>query len=156
MSVEIVPIEEEIKQKRSFNSLQEKALVNIMYTHGWIIERMRVFFKNYGITNKQYNILRILKGADEPLSTSQIRHRMLDKMSDTTRLIDRMITKGWVKKSVSEIDRRLVDIMITDEGLDLLDQIRGIEVKAEEIFSNLSEEEIQKLSHLLDKVRLLS
>ena len=81
---------------------------------------------------------------------------MLDKMSDTTRLIDRMITKGWVKKSVSEIDRRLVDIMITDEGLDLLDQIRGIEVKAEEIFSNLSEEEIQKLSHLLDKVRLLS
>lgn len=156
MSVEIVPIEEEIKQKRSFNSLQEKALVNIMYTHGWIIERMRVFFKTYGITNKQYNILRILKGADEPLSTSQIRHRMLDKMSDTTRLIDRMITKGWVKKSVSEIDRRLVDIMITDEGLDLLDQIRGIEVKAEEIFSNLSEEEIQKLSHLLDKVRLLS
>ena len=127
-----------------------------MYTHGWIIERMRVFFKTYGITNKQYNILRILKGADEPLSTSQIRHRMLDKMSDTTRLIDRMITKGWVKKSVSEIDRRLVDIMITDEGLDLLDQIRGIEVKAEEIFSNLSEEEIQKLSHLLDKVRLLS
>lgn len=156
MSIQIVPIEEEIKQKRSFNSLQEKALVNIMYTHGWIIERMRVFFKNYGITNKQYNILRILKGADEPLSTSQIRHRMLDKMSDTTRLIDRMITKGWVKKSVSEIDRRLVDIMITDEGLDLLDQIRGIEVKAEEIFSNLSEEEIQKLSHLLDKVRLLS
>lgn len=156
MSTEIVPIEEEIKQKRSFNSLQEKALVNIMYTHGWIIERMRVFFKTYGITNKQYNILRILKGADEPLSTSQIRHRMLDKMSDTTRLIDRMITKGWVKKSVSEIDRRLVDIMITDEGLDLLDQIRGIEVKAEEIFSNLSEEEIQKLSHLLDKVRLLS
>ena len=156
MSTEIVPIEEEIKQKRSFNSLQEKALVNIMYTHSWIIERMRVFFKTYGITNKQYNILRILKGADEPLSTSQIRHRMLDKMSDTTRLIDRMITKGWVKKSVSEIDRRLVDIMITDEGLDLLDQIRGIEVKAEEIFSNLSEEEIQKLSHLLDKVRLLS
>ena len=156
MSIQIVPIEEEIKQKRSFNSLQEKALVNIMYTHGWIIERMRVFFKTYGITNKQYNILRILKGADEPLSTSQIRHRMLDKMSDTTRLIDRMITKGWVKKSVSEIDRRLVDIMITDEGLDLLDQIRGIEVKAEEIFSNLSEEEIQKLSHLLDKVRLLS
>ena len=156
MSTEIVPIEEEIKQKRSFNSLQEKALVNIMYTHGWIIERMRVFFKTCGITNKQYNILRILKGADEPLSTSQIRHRMLDKMSDTTRLIDRMITKGWVKKSVSEIDRRLVDIMITDEGLDLLDQIRGIEVKAEEIFSNLSEEEIQKLSHLLDKVRLLS
>ena len=156
MSIQIVPIEEEIKQKRSFNSLQEKALVNIMYTHSWIIERMRVFFKTYGITNKQYNILRILKGADEPLSTSQIRHRMLDKMSDTTRLIDRMITKGWVKKSVSEIDRRLVDIMITDEGLDLLDQIRGIEVKAEEIFSNLSEEEIQKLSHLLDKVRLLS
>jgi len=155
MSIQFVPIEEEIKQKRSFNSLQEKALVNIMYTHGWIIERMRLFFKNYGITNKQYNILRILKGADKPLSTSQIRHRMLDKMSDTTRLINRMIAKGWVKKSVSQTDRRLVDIMITDAGLDLLEEVRGIEVKAKEIFSNLSEEEIQNLSDLLDKVRWL-
>jgi DNA-binding MarR family transcriptional regulator len=151
-----VPIEEEIKQKRSFKNLEEKALVNIMYTHGWVLERMRLFFKDYGITNKQYNILRILKGAEQPLSTSQIRHRMLDKMSDTTRLINRMITKGWVKKSVSKTDRRLVDIMITDEGLDLLDEIRGIDVKAREIFNNLSEDEIQKLSDLLDKVRLLS
>jgi DNA-binding MarR family transcriptional regulator len=156
MSTVIVPIEEEIKQKRSFKNLEEKALVNIMYTHGWVLERMRLFFKDYGITNKQYNILRILKGAEQPLSTSQIRHRMLDKMSDTTRLINRMITKGWVKKSVSKTDRRLVDIMITDEGLDLLDEIRGIDVKAREIFNNLSEDEIQKLSDLLDKVRLLS
>ena len=156
MSMRIVPIEDEIKQKRSFTSLHEKTLVNIMYTHGWVIERMRLFFKNYGITIKQYNILRILKGADEPLSTSQIRLRMLDKMSDTTRLIDRMVTKGWVKKSVSKTDRRLVDIMITDEGLDLLDEIKGIESQAEEIFGNLSIEEVQKLSDLLDKVRLLS
>ena len=156
MSTVIVAIEEEIKQKRSFKNLEEKALVNIMYTHGWVLERMRLFFKDYGITNKQYNILRILKGAEQPLSTSQIRHRMLDKMSDTTRLINRMITKGWVKKSVSKTDRRLVDIMITDEGLDLLDEIRGIDVKAREIFNNLSEDEIQKLSDLLDKVRLLS
>lgn len=156
MSMRIVPIEDEIKQKRSFTSLHEKTLVNIMYTHGWVIERMRLFFKNYGITIKQYNILRILKGADEPLSTSQIRLRMLDKMSDTTRLIDRMVTKGWVKKSVSKTDRRLVDIMISDEGLDLLDEIKGIESQAEEIFGNLSIEEVQMLSNLLDKVRLLS
>ena len=156
MSMRIVPLEDEIRQKRSFTSLHEKALVNIMYTHGWVIERMRLFFKSYGITIKQYNILRILKGADEPLSTSQIRLRMLDKMSDTTRLIDRMVTKGWVKKSVSKTDRRLVDIMITDEGLDLLDEIKGIESQAEEIFGNLSIEEVQKLSDLLDKVRLLS
>lgn len=156
MSMRIVPIEDEIRQKRSFTSLHEKALVNIMYTNGWVIERMRLFFKSYGITIKQYNILRILKGADEPLSTSQIRLRMLDKMSDTTRLIDRMVTKGWVKKSVSKTDRRLVDIMITDKGLDLLDEIKGIESQAEEIFGNLSIEEVQKLSDLLDKVRLLS
>ena len=156
MSMRIVPLEDEIRQKRSFTSLHEKALVNIMYTHGWVIERMRLFFKSYGITIKQYNILRILKGADEPLSTSQIRLRMLDKMSDTTRLIDRMVTKGWVKKSVSKTDRRLVDIMITDKGLDLLDEIKGIESQSEEIFGNLSIEEVQKLSDLLDKVRLLS
>lgn len=152
----IVPIEDEIKQKRSFTSLHEKTLVNIMYTHGWVIERMRLFFKSYGITNKQYNILRILKGANEPLSTSQIRLRMLDKMSDTTRLIDRMITKGWVKKSVSKIDRRLVDIMITDKGLDLLDEINGTEAQSQDILGNLSIDEVQKLSDLLDKVRLLS
>ena len=149
-------IEDEIKQKRSFSSIQEKAIVNIMYTHGWIIERMRLFFKNYGITLKQYNILRILKGAEGPLSTSQIRHRMLDKMSDTTRLIDRLITKGWVQKSVSESDRRLVDIMITEEGLALLEDISGIDVKTEEILSSLSEQEVQQLSDLLDKVRLLA
>ena len=123
-----------------------------MYTHGWVIERMRLFFKNYGITIKQYNILRILKGADEPLSTSQIRLRMLDKMSDTTRLIDRMVTKGWVKKSVSKTDRRLVDIMISDEGLDLLDEIKGIESQAEEIFGNLSIEELS-LIHISEPTR---
>ena len=146
-------IEEEIKQKRSFVNVHEKAVVNVMYTHSWIIEQMRSYFKTYGITIKQYNILRILRGADGPLSTSQVRERMLDKMSDTTRLIDRMIKKGWVEKKVSASDRRLVDIQITDQGLDLLDQIKDIHEKSAEIMDNLTEEEIEQLSLLLDKIR---
>jgi len=146
-------IEEEIKQKRSFVNVHEKAVVNIMYTHSWIIERMRSYFKTHGITIKQYNILRILRGAEGPLSTSQVRERMLDKMSDTTRLIDRMIKKGWVEKKVSKNDRRLVDIMITDNGLDLLDQVKDIHHKSAEIMNNLTENEIEQLSLLLDKLR---
>ncbi len=146
-------IEEEIKQKRSFVNIHEKAVVNVMYTHSWVIEQMRVYFKRYGITIKQYNILRILTGANGPLSTSQVRERMLDKMSDTTRLVDRMIKKGWVEKKVSSSDRRLVDIMITDHGLDLLDQVNDIHDKSAEIMGNLSEEEIEQLSLLLDKIR---
>ena len=134
-------------------NVHEKAVVNIMYTHSWIIEQMRSYFKTYGITIKQYNILRILRGADGPLSTSQVRERMLDKMSDTTRLIDRMIKKGWVEKKVSSSDRRLVDIMITDHGLDLLDRVNDIHDKSAEIMGNLSEEEIEQLSLLLDKIR---
>ena len=155
-NVQTISIEEEISQKRSFNNIHEKAVVNIIYTHGWIIERMRTYFKSYGITLKQYNILRILRGADGPLTTSQVRDRMLDKMSDTTRLIDRMIKKGWVIKKVSDSDRRLVDIMITDEGLDLLDKVKDIDQKSNEIMSNLSEEEISQLSFLLDKIRAYS
>lgn len=148
-----VEIEKVIKQKKPFKSEFERALVNILYTYGWVTDKQKQFFLPFGITTKQYNILRILRGADSPMTTSQIRDRMLDKMSDTTRLIDRMIKKGWVQKNINDVDRRLVDIVISEGGLSLL---REIEVSAEsldEILSDLTVEEARTINRLLDKMR---
>lgn len=124
-----------------------------MYSHGWLIEQMRLFFNPFDITLKQYNILRILRGAEGPLTTSIIRDRMIDKMSDTTRLIDRMIKKNWVIKRICTEDRRLVDVEITDEGLAKLTEIEQNETKITEVLRYLSAEEAVVLSKLLDKMR---
>ena len=153
LQVSIMTLEKEIKQNKPFASIKEKTMVNIMFTHSWLSERMRNFFDPFDITPKQYNILRILKGADGPLSTSVIRDRMIDKMSDTTRLIDRMIKRGWVKKNTCPEDKRLVDIVITDLGLAKLEEIENDPSKKVDILNSLSEEEALQLSSLLDKLR---
>ncbi len=144
-------IEEDIKQKRPFGSEVEKALVNVVFTNGWINEKRKNHYKPFGITPKQYNILRILGGADQPLTTSVIRRRMIDKMSDTTRLIDRLIIKEVVSKKVKKEDKRLVDISITEKGLQLLSEIKA--TRFQETASGLNENEAAKLNELLDKLR---
>jgi DNA-binding MarR family transcriptional regulator len=117
------------------------------------LEKIKEFVKTEDITPQQYNILRILRGAEEPLSTLQIRARMLDKMSDTSRIVDRLISKGMVKKEISTKDKRLVDISITETGVDLLIKLDGREEELDRILNNLSEEEASMLSLLLDKLR---
>ncbi len=77
-------------------------------------------FEPFDITQQQFNILRILRGAGQPLSTLQIRQRMLDKMSDTSRIVDRLVKKGMVKKTICREDRRLVDILLTDKGKEII------------------------------------
>ena len=90
-------IEKDIHQEK-FTSDRQKAMLNIMFTYGWIMERIRDFLASEDITHQQYNILRILRGSHpQPLSTLRIRERMLDKMSDTSRIVDRLIVKGLVK-----------------------------------------------------------
>ena len=146
-------LEKDIEQKTSFPNDESRALVNILYSSSWLTERLKSHFKPYGITPKQYNILRILNGAEEPISTSQIRGRMLDKMSDVTRLIDRMILKEWIIKKESKIDRRLVDVRITREGKKLLSDIGQAITPIDNIMSNLSQNECSQLNLLLDKMR---
>lgn len=146
-------LEKEIKQNKPFGSIEERALVNLMFTNGWLVEQMRNHFDPFDITLKQYNILRILRGAQGPLTTSIIRDRMIDKMSDTTRLINRMIKKQWVDKKICSMDRRLVDIYITDEGLSKLEEIENDPQRMVHIFDTLSTEETKQLSSLLDKLR---
>ena len=146
-------LEKDIEQKTTFPNDESRALVNILYSSAWLTERLKSRFKPYGITPKQYNILRILNGAEEPMSTSQIRGRMLDKMSDVTRLIDRMVLKEWITKKESKIDRRLVDVRIIREGQKLLNDIGQAITPIDNIMSNLNQNECAQLNLLLDKMR---
>jgi uncharacterized lipoprotein YddW (UPF0748 family) len=145
-------LENEINQ-RKFRTEYQKARINIIYTYNWLSEKIDSIFDQWDITPRQFNILRILRGEGKPLSTLQIRQRMLDKMSDTSRIVDRLLKKGLVKKTPNGEDRRLVDVVITPKGRKLLEKIDPFEDYADKIMENLSEEETKTLNGLLDKLR---
>jgi len=145
-------IEKDISQ-RKFNTEYQKAMVNLIYTHNWLMERMKLFFEKADLTTQQFNILRILRGAGQPLSTLQIRQRMLDKMSDTSRIVDRLIKKGLTKKVVCKSDRRLVDVTITEKGLKLLEKLDEMQPDLDGIIQSINESEARELNNLLDKIR---
>jgi uncharacterized lipoprotein YddW (UPF0748 family)/predicted transcriptional regulator len=145
-------LENEINQ-RKFRNEYQKARINIVYTYNWLSEKVSSIFVEYDVTQQQFNILRILRGEGSALSTMQIRQRMLDKMSDTSRIVDRLLKKGLVKKSPNAVDRRLVDVVITPKGKKLLEKMDPFEDYADKIMNNLSEEEAKTLNHLLDKMR---
>ncbi len=146
-------IDNDIHQAK-FRNEHQKAGLNLLYTYGWMMERTKEIFATEDITPQQFNILRILRGSHpQPLSTLQIRERMLDKMSDTSRIVDRLIAKGLVKKGTCKSDRRLVDVMITDKGRKMLERLDLREDELDSIIGNLSEKEAVVLSDLLDKLR---
>lgn len=146
-------IDKDIHQNKFRNEYQ-RASVNLVYTYSWLMERVKEFLLPADITMQQFNILRILRGSHPaPLSTLQIRERMLDKMSDTSRIVDRLIAKGLVKKKVSGKDRRLVDVIITVKGRRLLNKLDQRQDELDGILKNLSEDEAGRLSKILDKMR---
>ena len=145
-------IEKDITQTK-FRNTQNRAMVNILFTHAWMIDHIKNFVKSENITSQQYNILRILRGAGEPLSTLQLRERMLDKMSDTSRIVERMVAKGLVQKAVSEKDKRMVDVVITPQGSQLLESLDRRNEELDAIVNHLSDEELETLNNLLDKLR---
>lgn len=145
-------IERDIKQTKFRNEWQ-KASMNIIFTHNWMIHQFEQVFERENITHQQFNILRILRGANAPLSTMQIRTRMLDRMSDTSRIVDRLVAKGLVEKRVNKKDKRLVDITITDNGLTLLSELDACTIDFDNILKNLDEKEASQLNMLLDKIR---
>ena len=134
-----------------FENNRLKALLNIIYTANWINSCQNEFFKDYGISPQQYNILRILKGANEPLKVQTIKDRMLERSPNATRLMDKLCTKNFIERLPSEEDRRVVKIMITKEGKDLLELIPNNLNK--DLLKNLNETEAEQLSNLLDKMR---
>jgi DNA-binding MarR family transcriptional regulator len=145
-------IEEEIKQQK-FRSSQQKAVINTIYTASWMQGKLQETFKLFNITLQQYNILRILRGQHpNSISATEIKSRMLDKNSDVSRLLDRLLTKNIISKRTCSEDKRAADINLTEEGVDLL---RAIDKKQQQIdgILLLSEEEAIQLSDLLDKCR---
>jgi MarR family transcriptional regulator, 2-MHQ and catechol-resistance regulon repressor len=146
-------IDKDIQQTR-FRNVHQKAAINLIYTLGWMKDKMKPIFDAEDITPQQFNILRILRGSyPQPLSTLQIRERMLEKMSDTSRIVDRLIAKGLVKKLVCKKDRRLVDVIISDKGKKLLERLDNRQDEMDQVLGNLSEKEAGELSDLLDKIR---
>jgi DNA-binding MarR family transcriptional regulator len=145
-------IENEIKQP-NFKNERQKSVINLIYTYNWVTEKIKVHLDKYDITSQQFNILRILRGAGVPLSTLQIRQRMLDKMSDTSRIVDRMVRKNLVTKTISSVDKRLVDVEISDSGKKLLDKLDERQDEMDAVLENISIEEAQTLNSLLDKIR---
>ncbi|MEJ7587627.1 MAG: MarR family transcriptional regulator [Ferruginibacter sp.] len=104
-------IDKDIKQS-SFKSEHQRAIINLIFTYNWTTEQLKQIFDKEDLTLQQFNILRILRGIKTPLSTLQIRERMLDKMSDTSRIVDRLIIKGLEKKITCKKYKRLVDVSI--------------------------------------------
>ena len=145
-------LEKDIKQKQFRNEYQ-KGIINLIYTYNWMNEKMKKVFDKEGVTAQQYNILRILRGAGKPISTLQIRERMLDKMSDTSRIVDRLVLKGLAKKNICKKDKRLVDVNISSAGEKLLAGIDQYEKDMDAILGNLSDAEAKTLNKLLDKIR---
>lgn len=140
-------------QQENFRSIYQKLSINLIFSTNWITEKIKNILQEEDITPQQYNILRILRGSKKPLSTLQIRERMLDKMSDTSRIVERLVKKELVEKKTSNIDKRLVDVSIAEPGLEILKRLDQKNDELDAILQNLSPEEAAGLSDLLDKMR---
>ena len=146
-------IEKEIKQNK-FKDEIHKLMINQLFTGKWITNLIAKQLKPFGITNQQYNVLRILRGQKSNyISVNAISDRMIDKMSNVSRLIDKLVDKKLVQRKINKDDRRQADIVINQKGLDLVKAIEDTEDDLKSNFKSLSEEEAKQLNDLLDKLR---
>ena len=145
-------IEQLIKQPK-FKDEKHKAVISLTYSAGLLSTFWEDFFGRYNLTSQQYNVLRILRGQHpKPASINLIRERMMDKMSDASRLVERLRKAGFVERTVRKDDRRAVDVMITQKGLDVLEEIDRREEKDHKPTKYLTADEANKLSELLGKI----
>lgn len=146
-------IEKAIKQKR-FTNPYHKIIVNITYTASWLMNKQIEILRPLDLSPQQYNVLRILKGSfPEPMRVQDISERMLDKTSNTSRLIDKLVLKKWVDKKISRDDKRAVDIVINEAGIELLSRATPLVISLEALLHQVEPEEVEKLSGLLDRMR---
>lgn len=136
----------------SFKDNRVKAMLNILYTANWISSHQNEFFKQFGLSPQQYNILRILRGAKAPIKVQTIKERMVERAPNLTRLTDKLCDKNLIERIPFEGDRRVVLIGITKQGLELLKKIDPQSPQLN-LLKNLNEEEANQLSDLLDKMR---
>lgn len=146
-------IEEAIKQKE-FKDAYNKAVVNLLFTHSHIVSKQSNLFKPFGLSPEQYNVLRILRGQNgNPITVSSIQERMLNKMSNASRLVEKLKQKNLVVREECPKDRRQVDISITPEGLELLENLENAIYNLNRELVQLTEDEVERLNFLLDKLR---
>jgi DNA-binding MarR family transcriptional regulator len=146
-------IEDAIQQKE-FKDPYNKLVVNLLYTHSYLVTAQNSLFKPHEISPEQYNVLRILRGQNGvPTTVSSIQDRMLNKMSNASRLVEKLKTKGLVKRDECPNDRRQVDVMITEKGLELLSVLQTQVENGNKSFVHLELEEVNQLNDLLDKMR---
>jgi DNA-binding MarR family transcriptional regulator len=146
-------LEDEIQQKK-FKSETQKLAINLTYTHNWLNAHYSAMFRCSDITMQQFNVLRILRGQyPNPCSVKLIKERMLDRMSDASRIVDKLKMKDLVDRRECPVDRRSVDILITEKGLELLRSMDSIDDNFKDVFKTLTDEEMKTLNYLLDKLR---
>lgn len=147
-------IEEAIKSTVSLNPYT-KTILNIMYTSRIIEEQIAEMLKPYDLSMQQYNVMRILRGQKgKPANLSTIQERMINKMSNTTRLVDKLIAKGLAERNICEENRRKVEIIITRQGLDLLEEIDPLTTENNQnILKDLSLQDFDLLNQILDKLK---
>jgi DNA-binding MarR family transcriptional regulator len=138
----------------SFQNGYHKSVVNLVYTYGWLTNLLKKKLDKHHVTLQQFNILRILRGQyPKPATINLLKERMLDKMSDASRIVERLVQKKMVTRCINQHDRRAVDIMITEQGLELLKQLDHDMTGTDILKGNLSSEEADQLNSLLDKMR---
>jgi DNA-binding MarR family transcriptional regulator len=146
-------LEKEICQK-SFSSEYAKATLNILFTASWLNARQMKLFKPHGLTSPQYNVLRILRGQHPgPATIGLISERMVDRTSNVSRIVDKLLDKGLIDRRTCKSDRRAVDIYITGKGLSLLEELDSSLPELERSSFALSRNEVRVLNSLLDKLR---
>lgn len=146
-------LEEQIKTNQL--STPKKALINVIYTANFINDEIASVLKPFDISIQQFNVLRILKGQkNQPANLSTIQERMVSKMSNTTRLVDKLISKNLVERTICEHNRRKVEIIITNHGKDFLNDVnQAVEAKETELTAKYATNELQTINRLLDKLR---
>ncbi|PWG79775.1 MarR family winged helix-turn-helix transcriptional regulator [Pararcticibacter amylolyticus] len=147
-------LEKEIYQTTGFKNDYHKIVVNLIYSYSWVTGLVKERLNKKEVTLQQYNILRILRGQyPNPATINLLKERMLDKMSDASRIVERLVQKELVTRCINKNDRRAVDILITEKGLEVLQSLDPIVTPEDVLRTNLTDVEAAQLNSLLDKLR---
>ncbi|MHB1920970.1 MAG: MarR family winged helix-turn-helix transcriptional regulator [Chitinophagaceae bacterium] len=144
---------EKLIVQKNFANEDQKGIISLIFIGNWVTAQHQQFFKRFQITMQQFNILRILRGQfPEAATINLLKERMLDKMSDVSRLVERLRKAGWVERKLNTLDRRCVNVKISKKGLTLLKKIDDHFNELPPLLSGLSQKEKQTLNLLLDKI----
>lgn len=152
-------LQHDVKKKQPFDCPSQEAYLNLIRTAGQLSGPMHALFKSHGLSESTYNVLRILRGAAETeeakgLPCLEVASRLVTRVPDITRLVDRLINAGWAQRTRASADRRIVTVSITDAGLELLDQLdEPVKKLHEQQFAHLNEQDVRDLNRLLEKAR---